>query len=218
MSYSRPSVSGMSNNESIGTIGSGRPLTRKGITSHKRLHISNIPFSMDEAELAGIFRPFGPILEAQIISNKRGSKGFGFVTFENYEDAIRAKQMNGFIINDRMIEVNDALPKNKYTIVPRPGATNDPALREVLAQLNQRHTISFVPKKQPIRQARNVQQSLASMIKAGPQQSKFDVITCQGSVSSRSSDNNSQELNELDLSSALSSGLSSLQLGSLWGN
>ena len=78
--------------------GSGRPLTHKVITSHKRLHISNIPFSMDEAELAGIFRP-------------------------------------------------------------------------------------FVPKKQPIRQARNVQQSLTSVIRAGPQQSKLDVIACQGSVS-----------------------------------
>ena len=139
----------------VGTIGSGRPITRKASPVTKRLHVSNIPFSMDEHDLASIFGNFGPITEAQIISNKRGSKGFGFVTFENIEDAVAAKaKMDGVIINNRQIEVNDALPKNRYTIVPKPDTIYDPSMIDILAKLTLRHNVSLIPSRQPIRQSR----------------------------------------------------------------
>ena len=52
------------------------------------------------------FQPFGPILEAEIIFNERGSKGFGFVTMMSAEDASNAKQkLGGAIIDGRKIEV-----------------------------------------------------------------------------------------------------------------
>ena len=50
---------------------------------------------------------YGEILDAEIIFNERGSKGFGFVTFVNEEDGRRAKMdLNGKVIDGRRIEVS----------------------------------------------------------------------------------------------------------------
>lgn len=150
-----------STNKSFGIIGQGRPITRSRNSSNsstsstsKRLHVSNIPFSMKGEDLKTLFKPFGNITDAQIISNNRGSKGFGFVTFENFADAVTAKNvMDGYIINDRQIEVNDALPKNKYTIIPKAGHLDNPFTRNILAELNNYHVVASCPRREPIRQS-----------------------------------------------------------------
>ena len=50
---------------------------------------------------------YGELVHAEIIFNARGSKGFGFVTFSNEEDALRAKaQVSGTVVDGRKIEVN----------------------------------------------------------------------------------------------------------------
>ncbi|KTF84146.1 hypothetical protein cypCar_00028083 [Cyprinus carpio] len=52
---------------------------------------------------------FGKILDVEIIFNERGSKGFGFVTFESAVEADRAREkLNGTIVEGRKIEVNNA--------------------------------------------------------------------------------------------------------------
>ncbi|KAK2833836.1 hypothetical protein Q5P01_017725 [Channa striata] len=56
----------------------------------KRLHVSNIPFRFRDPDLRQMFGQFGKILDVEIIFNERGSKGFGFVTFENSADAEKA--------------------------------------------------------------------------------------------------------------------------------
>lgn len=49
---------------------------------------------------------YGDIIDAEIIFNERGSKGFGFVTFMNAEDANRAREaLSGKVIDGRKIEV-----------------------------------------------------------------------------------------------------------------
>ena len=49
---------------------------------------------------------YGDIVDAEIIFNERGSKGFGFVTFSNAEDANRAREdISGRVIDGRKIEV-----------------------------------------------------------------------------------------------------------------
>lgn len=58
----------------------------------KRLHVSNIPFRFRDPDLRQMFGQFGKILDVEIIFNERGSKGFGFVTFENSADADRARR------------------------------------------------------------------------------------------------------------------------------
>nr|XP_006012545.1 PREDICTED: RNA binding protein fox-1 homolog 1-like isoform X2 [Latimeria chalumnae] len=72
----------------------------------KRLHVSNIPFRFRDLDLRQMFGQFGKILDVEIIFNERGSKGFGFVTFENSMEADRAREkLNGTIVEGRKIEV-----------------------------------------------------------------------------------------------------------------
>ncbi|XP_016335681.1 RNA binding protein fox-1 homolog 3-like isoform X1 [Sinocyclocheilus anshuiensis] len=75
----------------------------------KRLHVSNIPFRFRDPDLRQMFGQFGKILDVEIIFNERGSKGFGFVTFETSADADHAREkLNGTIVEGRKIEVNNA--------------------------------------------------------------------------------------------------------------
>ncbi|XP_014869221.1 PREDICTED: RNA binding protein fox-1 homolog 2-like isoform X3 [Poecilia mexicana] len=71
----------------------------------KRLHVSNIPFRFRDPDLRQMFGQFGKILDVEIIFNERGSKGFGFVTFENSADAEKAREkLHGTLVEGRKIE------------------------------------------------------------------------------------------------------------------
>uniref|UniRef100_A0A3B4UTZ4 RNA binding protein fox-1 homolog 3 n=1 Tax=Seriola dumerili TaxID=41447 RepID=A0A3B4UTZ4_SERDU len=86
-----------------------QPNDSSGKQQPKRLHVSNIPFRFRDPDLRQMFGQFGKILDVEIIFNERGSKGFGFVTFETSADADRAREkLNGTIVEGRKIEVNNA--------------------------------------------------------------------------------------------------------------
>ena len=105
----------------------------------KRLHISNIPFKMGPSDLAWLFSHFGPVTDADVICNVKGSKGYGFVTMARPEDAERAKRsLNLAVVNGRTVEVNYALPKNKFRICPSPALMRE---EQVLKTLSTRHTV-----------------------------------------------------------------------------
>lgn len=54
------------------------------------------------------FQGFGEIVDAEIIFNERGSKGFGFITFMTAEDANVARDaISGKTIDGRRVEVSD---------------------------------------------------------------------------------------------------------------
>uniref|UniRef100_A0A6Q2YFL6 RNA binding protein fox-1 homolog 3 n=1 Tax=Esox lucius TaxID=8010 RepID=A0A6Q2YFL6_ESOLU len=110
----------------------------------KRLHVSNIPFRFRDPDLRQMFGQYGKILDVEIIFNERGSKGFGFVTFETSADADRARdKLNGTIVEGRKIEVNNATARvmtnkkvsNPYTngwkLNPMVGAVYGPELYAV---------------------------------------------------------------------------------------
>ncbi|XP_047434092.1 RNA binding protein fox-1 homolog 2 isoform X5 [Mugil cephalus] len=88
----------------------------------KRLHVSNIPFRFRDPDLRQMFGQFGKILDVEIIFNERGSKGFGFVTFEASADAERAREkLHGTLVEGRKIEVNNATARvmtNKKMTTP----------------------------------------------------------------------------------------------------
>ncbi|GAA5823231.1 hypothetical protein JCM11251_007532 [Rhodosporidiobolus azoricus] len=55
------------------------------------LYIKNIPLEVEEAEFRGLFEPFGKVTSAVISTDAEGkSKGFGFVNYEQHEDAAKA--------------------------------------------------------------------------------------------------------------------------------
>ncbi|KAM6972085.1 RNA binding protein fox-1 homolog 2-like [Aplochiton taeniatus] len=88
----------------------------------KRLHVSNIPFRFRDPDLRQMFGQYGKILDVEIIFNERGSKGFGFVTFETSADAERAREkLHGTLVEGRKIEVNNATARvmtNKKMAAP----------------------------------------------------------------------------------------------------
>ncbi|XP_051985829.1 RNA binding protein fox-1 homolog 2 isoform X1 [Xyrauchen texanus] len=104
----------------VSTVGSGSDDSEKG--TPKRLHVSNIPFRFRDPDLRQMFGQFGKILDVEIIFNDRGSKGFGFVTFETSADAEKARErLHGTIVEGRKIEVNNATARvmtNKKLVSP----------------------------------------------------------------------------------------------------
>lgn len=76
-----------------------------------KIYVGNLPFSVDSEKLKELFSQFGEVTEATVISDKFSgrSKGFGFVTFENDEDAKKAIDgMNEKEVDGRAIKVSEA--------------------------------------------------------------------------------------------------------------
>lgn len=85
----------------------------------RRLHITNLPFKIRDNELRTMFEAYGTVIDAEIIFNERGSKGFGFVTMESADAAAMAKEaLNGKEMDGRKIEVNNATPRATPTKNP----------------------------------------------------------------------------------------------------
>ncbi len=86
----------------------------------KKLFVGNIDWNSSEDDLQSMFSPYGEIEEVVIIKDKytNRSKGFGFITFSDDEDADKAvAELNGYKLNNREIVVNEARPpkqRNSY--------------------------------------------------------------------------------------------------------
>ncbi|XP_044151319.1 polyadenylate-binding protein 1-like [Bufo gargarizans] len=79
------------------------------------LYIKNFGENMDDERLRELFIKYGPTLSVKVMTDENGkSKGFGFVSFEKHEDALRAvDEMNGKNVNGRSIYVGRAQKKSE---------------------------------------------------------------------------------------------------------
>ncbi len=78
------------------------------------IYVGNLNFRVKENELKEIFEDYGEVSSAKIITDKYSgkSRGFGFVTMENDEDANKAiNELNGASFDDRELVVNEARPR-----------------------------------------------------------------------------------------------------------
>ena len=90
---------------------------RSPIDISSRLHISNLPFRFRNPDLMVLFSKYGTVVDAEIIFNEKGSKGFGFVSMGNPGEAAYARAvLQGAIVEGRRIDVNPATAKT----MPRP--------------------------------------------------------------------------------------------------
>ena len=79
------------------------------------IYVGNLPYSVGEDDLQGIFGEYGEIESVKIITDKYSgrSKGFGFVVMENDDEAKAAiENLNGKTVDSREITVNEARPRN----------------------------------------------------------------------------------------------------------
>lgn len=84
----------------------------------KKLYVGNLPYSTTDADLRELFAAAGAVATATVIIDKMSgrSKGFGFVEFENDDDAMKAIDMfNGKDMGGRPLTVNEARPMQPRT-------------------------------------------------------------------------------------------------------
>ena len=77
----------------------------------KKLFVGGLSWGTNEDALYQGFEQFGEIEEAKVINDRETgrSRGFGFVTFVNDEDAMNAiSAMDGTELDGRNIKVNEA--------------------------------------------------------------------------------------------------------------
>ena len=82
----------------------------------KKLFVGSLPWAVNDESLKQAFAPYGNVVSATVVTDRRSgrSKGFGFVEFENDAEAKAAiEALNGSELNGRNIVVNEAKPKEK---------------------------------------------------------------------------------------------------------
>uniref|UniRef100_A0A8C1DYM9 RRM domain-containing protein n=1 Tax=Cyprinus carpio carpio TaxID=630221 RepID=A0A8C1DYM9_CYPCA len=68
------------------------------------LYVQNMPYSLGSEELGALFSAFGEVTSATVITKKRRSMGYGFVTYSSLDDAVIATS------------VMNVLQLNNYTV------------------------------------------------------------------------------------------------------
>ena len=79
------------------------------------IFVGGLSWEVDNKELQTLFEPFGEIREASLVPDQQngGHRGFGFVTFENREDANKAiDEMDGVELHGQYLKVNIAKPRS----------------------------------------------------------------------------------------------------------
>jgi len=79
-----------------------------------KLYVANLPYTITEDALKGMFEEFGTITDAFIATDRETARprGFAFVTFETAEQAQAAiAKMNGSDLEGRALTVSEARPK-----------------------------------------------------------------------------------------------------------
>ncbi|XP_067841321.1 cold-inducible RNA-binding protein-like [Heptranchias perlo] len=85
------------------------------MTDDRKLFVGGLSFDTDEQTLEVLFSKYGEVVDARVIKDKdtMSSRGFGFVTFENPQDATDAKDgLNDQCVDGRQIRVDYAEKKS----------------------------------------------------------------------------------------------------------
>ncbi|MED6181840.1 hypothetical protein PIB30_023049 [Stylosanthes scabra] len=76
-----------------------------------KLFVSRLSFYTTKDQFKNMFSPFGQVTEANLVMDSRTgrTKGFGFVSYQSEDEALKAiKALNGRIIAGRIIFVEPA--------------------------------------------------------------------------------------------------------------
>jgi len=75
-----------------------------------RLYVGGLPYQTTEHDLIDLFEQVGQVTEASVITDRDTgrSKGFGFVEMSDEQAQTAIDRLNGTILGDRTITVNQA--------------------------------------------------------------------------------------------------------------
>ncbi|XP_061179827.1 uncharacterized protein LOC133188422 isoform X3 [Saccostrea echinata] len=91
-----------------------------GTVIPNRIFVGGIAANTSEQELKQFFAAYGAVKDSKIIADRAGvSKGYGFITFENQEDADRIikKDSDNLVFKDRKLNIGPAVRKQQ--VLPR---------------------------------------------------------------------------------------------------
>lgn len=80
------------------------------------IYVGNLSYEVNENDLTEVFEEYGTVSSTKVITDKYTgrSKGFGFVTMENTDEAnLAIKELNGSVYEQRDMIVNQAKPRKE---------------------------------------------------------------------------------------------------------
>ncbi|MFC2112445.1 RNA recognition motif domain-containing protein [Bacteroidota bacterium] len=80
------------------------------------IYVGNLSYEVDENDLTEVFEAYGTVNSSRVITDRNSgrSKGFGFITMEDQEEANHAiKELNGAEYEQRDMVVNEAKPRKE---------------------------------------------------------------------------------------------------------
>ena len=79
------------------------------------IYIGNLDYATTETDLREAFSAHGPVDSCRIITDKMTgrSKGFGFVEMGDDHGRAAIEALNGSMVGNRSVKVNEALPKDR---------------------------------------------------------------------------------------------------------
>ncbi len=90
----------------------------------KSIFVGNLSFSATEDMLRSLFEKHGTVERVNIVTDRESGqlRGFGFVEMTNDAEALKAiVALNGWDLEGRKLNVNEARPKTDRTRSDRPG-------------------------------------------------------------------------------------------------
>ncbi|HEY3227743.1 MAG TPA: RNA-binding protein [Roseiflexaceae bacterium] len=80
-----------------------------------KLFVGNLPWSVGDAELEELFREYGEVESARVITDRDSgrSRGFGFVEIDAEDIAVVISALNGRELDGRPIRVSEAEDKRE---------------------------------------------------------------------------------------------------------
>ncbi|XP_034721021.1 protein boule-like isoform X5 [Etheostoma cragini] len=88
---------------------------RHGTVIPNRIFVGGIDYRVNENDLRHVFSQHGAVKEVKIVIDRSGmSKGYGFVTFETQDDAMKVlHNANGICFNDKKLSIGQAVRKQQ---------------------------------------------------------------------------------------------------------
>jgi len=88
----------------------------------KSIFVGNLDFAATEDSLRSLFEPYGAVERVNLITDRDTGRlrGFAFVEMTNAAEADKAiAALNGTILGDRALNVNEAKPRAERGSAPR---------------------------------------------------------------------------------------------------
>ncbi|XP_068575358.1 protein boule-like isoform X2 [Cebidichthys violaceus] len=95
----------------------GTFIPRPGTVIPNRIFVGGIDYKVNESDLRHVFSQHGAVKEVKIVIDRSGlSKGYGFVTFESQDDALKIlNDAKGICFKDKKLNIGQAVRRQQAT-------------------------------------------------------------------------------------------------------